>query len=684
MNSNPNQNSKKNNKKDKNPSEMDLNAVKDKEREKKLKILDEIDNLRVVENNHFMINKFNDAIKVAEDIIKLAKDANLDFIIEEQEAFIKQVKGEKAEKDKVSVIMDTFESTKRNFDKLLELKEYIKAHRLIIDFKKKFGKSTDLSVLLPIQELFSEEREMWIAFLEEQEKIKQELSNFNNKFLNFLKNRDFESANSVLIKVEPFLKDILEEDLKKKWELNRQQYLEKKENYELCEKVDRTIEESLKLKDQFIFEEALLKVDEMSDVIKNKKLIQCKSQLLETRQEIIAAEIKYNKLYLELAKFKEEFRYNRENDFLYALSRVCEKIIHISQLIGMSEIEKEYENSLEKITNEIEEKESKNRLEQKELLDKAKEIEKYIKIDKDVLPIIEDFSVKESLGDLSENIKEKLEQINTLLLENRVDTKKEVVNRVILKTSSGEVVESIIPREIFRTDDVSKDTIYNVRSGLTNRFEDIIEDAVITDIVPYNFEITGLSLNGEVLKEFPEKTLRKEGIELKWELKTIKPKERIEIKYNLIRRISRTIIFILEDQLKIIKYHSNINNLKPKGLYIAKIPFTNPFGAKLDGIIIEDIIPTSFLRFIEEPTKIIPVKISGFEFGEIFRWDIGIMSQETINFTYKLIDKNQFEEIKSKINELNKDGLENLDKGNILDALDKYKQIHSELLSSIK
>ena len=654
------------------------------ERDKKIKVLDEIDTLRVVQNNHFMIGEFKDAIKVAEKIIKLAKEAKLQFIIEEQEDFINQAKKEKAEKDKISLIIDAFEKLKSNFEKLLKKNDVVRAHEITNNFKQKYAKITNLSSLPSIQELFLKEREIWINFLEEQEKTKQELSNFNNKFLNSLKNNDFTNANEILENVKPLLKDLLDKDLKTKWESYRQKYLEQKENYELCEKVDKAIEESISLKDKFIFEEALLKIDSMGNLIKGKELIQCKNRLVETRQEIVAAEIKYNKLYLELAKFKEEFRYNRENNFLFALSRVCEKIIHISQLIGMEEVEVEHKKKLEEIKNEIKENESKIRLEQEELINKSKEIEGLIEIDENILPLVEDFSVKDLLGDLSENIKERLEQISSLLIENRVDVKKEIINRVVLKTSSEEIVESVIPREILVSDENGEGITYNVRSGLTNRFEDIIEEAVITDTIPYNYEITNLELNGEVLEEFPEKVLKKDGIELKWEIKNLKPKERIEIKYDLYTRVSRTIIFILEDQLKIIKYHSNLDKLQQKGLYIAKLPFTNAFGVKLDGVIIEDIIPTSYLHFIEEPINLIPVKITGFEFGELFRWDIGIMSDETLKFSYKLIDKHQFDDLKSEINNLNNEGLESLNKGDILDALDKYKQIRNEIINKIK
>ena len=212
------------------------------ERDKKIKVLNEIDSLRVVQNNHFMIGEIENAVKVAEAIIKLAKEAKLDFIVKEQEDFIDQMKKEKAKKNKVSLTVDAFKKTKQNFEKLLKKDDIITAHKEVNDFKQKYSKITNLSSLPSVQELFIKDRELWINFLEEQEKIKQELSNLSNKLLKSLKSKDFTDANNILEKVKPQLMDLLDEDIKNKWESHRQEYLKQKENYELCEKVDKAIE----------------------------------------------------------------------------------------------------------------------------------------------------------------------------------------------------------------------------------------------------------------------------------------------------------------------------------------------------------------------------------------------------------------------------------------------------------
>ena len=84
--------------------------------------------------------------------------------------------------------------------------------------------------------------------------------------------------------------------------------------------------------------------------------------------------------------------------------------------------------------------------------------------------------------------------------------------------------------------------------------------------------------------------------------------------------------------MKIIKTHSNINKLQLEGLYEAKLPFTNLLGLAIDAVIIEDIIPLSFLHFIEEPKNLLPDITTNLEIGKIFKWNVGTMKGGTLNF----------------------------------------------------
>ena len=190
-------------------------------------------------------------------------------------------------------------------------------------------------------------------------------------------------------------------------------------------------------------------------------------------------------------------------------------------------------------------------------------------------------------------------------LEEKIKESPGIIKKIFNNREDDIAVKNI---EVKKNDMDENVVNFNVQSGVVNPFDDVIEEAVLTDLIPYNFEITNIELNGEPVKELPDKSLSENGIELNWQFNNIPPKENIEINYDLRRRVSRTIIFILNGQLKIIKTHSKLSMLELEGLYEAKLPFTNSYGGQIEGVIVEDIIPLYYLHFIKEPTHILPAK----------------------------------------------------------------------------
>jgi hypothetical protein len=188
-----------------------------------------------------------------------------------------------------------------------------------------------------------------------------------------------------------------------------------------------------------------------------------------------------------------------------------------------------------------------------------------------------------------------------------------------------------------------------------------------------------VQLNGKVVDELPNKTPIKEGLEIKWQIIDIQPEEKIEINYNLRKRISRTIIFILKNNVNIIKTHSNMNKLNIEGLFEANLAFSNSYKDTLSGVIVEDIIPIYYLHIIKEPANLFPAEIKRADQGDLVKWNIGIMKEITINYQYRLLELYKFEEIKVIINELSKKGMDNLNKGDLTDGLNIYDKIINTL-----
>ena len=312
--------------------------------------------------------------------------------------------------------------------------------------------------------------------------------------------------------------------------------------------------------------------------------------------------------------------------------------------------------------------------EEEELKEKAKEIEKIITIEENVLPLVEEFSTEEILEDISDDMNEMLEKVGGLLEEHRVEVKNEISAKSVLTSTSGEKLELEKKIKIEKTSEKQK-VAYSVQSGITNPFDDFIEEAVLTDLIPYSYEITEIQINGTPVKEASKKNLTRDGVEITWIMTDIPPKETININYDLRRRISRTAIFILRDELKIVKTHSNIGSVELEGVFEADLPFSNSFETSLEGVVIEDIVPLYYVHFILEPQNLLPATVIPSSNGELVKWNIGKMDPGTQHYVYKLLNLYKYEELKIAVDELNKDGLFALYKHDFDGTVNKYDEI---------
>ena len=381
----------------------------------------------------------------------------------------------------------------------------------------------------------------------------------------------------------------------------------------------------------------------------------------------------------EIERLEEDLNENLKNNNLLTALGICEKILQIAESKNIEDLVKKFNKILEDIKKDIEDEDAAKKKELELLAKQAKELEKFIEFDEKVLPLVEEFSVNDILGDLSDDIDEVLNQISSLLDEHRVDVKDDISNKSLLKSTSGEIVGFDQNKKVQKSEKEDEPLEFNVQTGFENPFEDPIEEAILTDLIPYNFEINSIELNGKTVKELPEYNLTKEGLELKWQFNDIDPKEKIEINYDLRRRVSRTIIFIVKDDLKIIKTHSNLSPLEVQGIYDAKLPFTNPYKEMINGVVVEDIIPLYYIHLIKTPREFLPDDASESMSGHLIKWNVGNMESKTTDYHYKLLEIYKNEEIKIAINKLNNEAIEALKKGDREKAYEKFKEIR-ELL----
>lgn len=439
------------------------------------------------------------------------------------------------------------------------------------------------------------------------------------------------------------------------------------------------LEECIALEKESNYEEAISKIEEVLVLVKQLELSEYET-LLETRlKEIKDAGENYYKVSKEIKELEEKIKDSQDKKYHQAVISYCKKLLELAKSIQKNDAVEEYSKILEQVKKELEEKKAAESKEKEEIIEKVKELKEIVTIEEDTLPMLEEFSVGELIGDLSNDMSGMLDQIGSLLEEHRVEVKKEISNKAIVTSASGEVLELEKDIEVVESDSAEDKLVCNVESGLINPFDDAIEEAILTDLIPYNFEVTNVKLNGKIVEELPDKSLGKDGMEITWQLQNIPPKEKVEIKYDLRRRISRTLIFILEGQVKIVKTHSNLSASELEGLYDAKMPLTNNYGSVLEGVVVEDIIPLYYLHFVKEPSNVLPAETSSSKMGELVKWNIGSLQTETMNYHYKLLELYRLEEIKIHIADLSKKGKDSVNDGNLTKALRIYDEIINQL-----
>ena len=653
------------------------------EQETKLKpIIQDIDSFKEKIVKLTNLEEYEEAITLSQEIIKLSKKIKDQALENEQKDNIKDLRRRAKLKISTDNVEEETEKIKKNFEDLIDThkpEDIIKAHEMINEYKQKYENFIDLSVISSANDLLLEEDKVWKKFTSDQNKAIKDLKTLANKIKKYIEKNELEEAETILIKARELLPLVSDDDLKHEWNEIETQVLENKIKTSTIEEIEKSILDSSKLTEDLQFKDAISRIESTIELIQDKEIIEYNNKLKNKMEEIIAKQAEFEKHIEKINILEQNIRENKENGHLDAVIIQCGYIIKMAESIKKQDIVLDYTQILEETKNELEEERKLKKEKQEALIEKAKELEEVIQTEENVLPLMEEFSVEDILSDLSSDVNDMLNQVGALLDEHRVEVKNEIKNKALLTSASGEVIELDQNIEVKRNEMDEKVVNFNVQSGIVNPFDDVIEEAVLTDLIPYNFEITNIQLNGESVKELPDNSLSENGIELNWQFKNIPPKENIEINYDLRRRVSRTVIFILNGQVKIIKTHSKLNMLDLEGLYEAKLPFTNSYGGQIEGVIVEDIIPLYYLHFIKEPSHILPAKTTTSEHGELVKWNVGTMEIETLNYQYRLLELYRYEEIKININHLNIEGLDSLERGDLSNSLAIYEKLINQL-----
>jgi hypothetical protein len=143
--------------------------------------------------------------------------------------------------------------------------------------------------------------------------------------------------------------------------------------------------------------------------------------------------------------------------------------------------------------------------------------------------------------------------------------------------------------------------------------------------------------------------------------------------------VSRTVLFYLKNELRVIKTHSKLSSTDIDGVYQASMPFTNNNDDIIQGVIVEDIIPLYYTYFVKQPTDSQPAEITTSRNGDLIKWDVGKMEIGTKNYQYKLLELYKYEELKIKMSTLSSSLMESMHNGELNEVVRKNSEIDKAL-----
>jgi len=636
------------------------------------KVIAEINELKVRANSEYKLKNYGKAVKISEQILDIAGELEEEKIIREQSEFLRIAKKDYQQEQINVEAKKKLIYIKEKFNKLKDEEKFEEAHIVIEDFKKKNKLLLKETTLPIVQEFLEETEEVWKEYLEDREKY-------------VTKSEDIEAEEPLTDKIDKELSET-ERELEKEQE--RLQNIRAQ-----VDTINKAIKDSSDLVKKLEFSEAISILDSAADIIESKELSKYKITIAERKAEIKAAQNAFNLLYNEFLKLEESFTENVEKGNKIFAQQQCKKLVRMAKELKKLKLAEKYEKIAADMQKEIEKAKIMEQRELESLIkmeDAMKDIMKLEFTESSVLTLVETIPIKEAKQKYSEESEELMEVdlslfidvILSIFKEKRAELKSEIIHNELLISNTGEMNENqtIVPvkeQKINKkvSEDKFRETVnHQFEIVFENPFDEVMREANIVDIIPYNYKVIKIEIDGRQVK-LPKKILLKEGVVLKWELKNIPANLKVKIKYSLEKRVSRMIIFTEGDLFKLIRTHYSIKDTEAIGQYEALLPFTISEDVELEWFVIEDLFPSYLIPTIIEPKDLTAVDSTISEEGNLVGWVYESMDPGTYLYAYRLLDSLEYDEIKANLGSLFKDGLEELERNDLIAAIKKAREI---------
>ena len=331
---------------------MIINPNERQDNIKKLNVLSKIDELKVIANNHYLMGKFDEAIKIAEKIMDIAEQARLYSVVREEGEYIANLYKQAKDEHKYIVIRDDFEGLEEEFDNLVEKGNIEEAHDLVQTFKQYYDlKNIDLNSFSNVKEFLSRDSKIWSEYTTREQNTIRQLEPLEIQFNSYINTNNLSFAGETLEKAKALLKKLTNNEILKKWESSEIKYLKLRKKYVLNEIIEKDLIEVSRLTENYEFDKAKRILDSKIEYLEKEGITEYSKDIKAKKIYLLDAESKYLKLEDDLKALEVLIKDNiAHNHFKQAISNISQ-IIKISRFIGKTKnVERldEYIDFLEK------------------------------------------------------------------------------------------------------------------------------------------------------------------------------------------------------------------------------------------------------------------------------------------------------------------------------------------------
>ena len=216
-----------------------------------LPVLEKVEKLK--ENSETLIQseQYKDAVELLKEIIELAKCIEDDALIAEQTSLISKLTEKYENKEIINEIEARTKEIEREYNYLVNNNNLLKAHNLIQNFEKEYEEKYDLSLIPCTKELILKDKRKWHS---EQERLTNDLSKREEKFYTSIKVFEFKELNNIFKSSSNFLSEIVDDNIKQKWEKFKDKY---KSASQLLDKIEHLSKSAINALNNRSFSESL-------------------------------------------------------------------------------------------------------------------------------------------------------------------------------------------------------------------------------------------------------------------------------------------------------------------------------------------------------------------------------------------------------------------------------------------